>query len=326
MRPDRRLVASQLVAGIAICAFGWGTSLAGVEPVRGYWFDFVWAGYILAGDAVVWARTGRSLLHGGGWRLAALFALSAPLWWAFEIANWRLENWTYVGTTVYGGQAHVVLKTLSFVFVLPALATSRDLLRSVVRFPHPPALPLPSWTAPAPERRSGTRGARRRRIRSPQAIQARHRYLPAVLVAFGLACVPLLYLFPDQAFPLVWVAPWCVLDGVAELRGRRPNVLALLRDGRAGPVLLVAVAGLLTGVLWELWNWDATPHWAYRIPYVGFLPLFEMPVLGYLGYPPFALLADAFVRTVLGGAGGLTEEPVTDLGQGGSRVAHPVTN
>jgi hypothetical protein len=189
----------------------------------------------------------------------------------------------------------VVLKTLSFVFVLPALATSRDLLRLFVRFPHPPAVPLPSWTA-------------------------------AALVVLGLACLPLLYLFPDQAYPLVWVAPWCVLDGVAELRGRRPNVLALVREGRAGPVLLIAAAGLGTGIMWELWNWGAVPHWDYRIPYVGFLPLFEMPVLGYLGYPPFALLADAFLRTVTGGSGGLTEEPVTDLGEGGSRVAHPVTN
>jgi hypothetical protein len=295
MRPDRRLLALQLVVGLTVCGFGWATSLAGVEPIRGYWFDFVWAGYILAGDAVVWGRAGRSLLHGGGWRTAALFALSVPVWWAFEIANWRLGNWRYVGTTVYGGQAHVLLKTLSFVFVLPALATSRDLLRSFVRFPHPPAVPLPPWTAPA-------------------------------LVGFGLACVPLLYLLPDQAFPLVWVAPWCVLDGVAELRGRRPNVLSLVREGRAGPVLLVAVAGLGTGVLWELWNWGAVPHWDYRIPYVGVLPLFEMPLLGYLGYPPFALVADAFLRTVTGGAGGLTEEPVTDLGRGGSRVAHPVTN
>jgi hypothetical protein len=295
MRPDRRLVALQLVAGLAVCGFGWATSLAGVEPIRGYWFEFVWAGYILAGDAVVWGRVGRSLLHGGGWRAAALFALSAPVWWAFEIANWRLENWSYVGTTLYGGQAHVLLQTLSFASVLPALATSRDLLRSLVRFPHPPAVPLPSWTAPA-------------------------------LVAFGLACVPLLYLLPDQAFPLVWVAPWCVLDGVAELRGRRPNVLALVRDGRAGPVLLVAVAGLGTGILWELWNWGAVPHWDYRIPYVGLLPLFEMPVLGYLGYPPFALVADALVRTVMGGGGGLTEEPVTDLGGRGPRVARPVTH
>jgi hypothetical protein len=244
---------------------------------------------------VVWRRAGRSLLHGGGWRVVALFALSAPLWWAFEIANWRLENWKYVGTAIYGGQAHLLLKTLSFVFVLPALATSRDLLRSFVRFPHPPAIRLPSWTA-------------------------------AVLVAVGLVCVPLLYFFPGQAYPLVWVAPLLVLDGVADLRGRRPNVFALVREGRAGPVLLIAVAGLGTGILWELWNWGAVPHWDYRIPYLGFLPVFEMPILGFLGYPPFALVADAFVRTVLGGRGGLTEEPVTDLGQGGSRVAHPVTN
>jgi hypothetical protein len=295
LRPDRRLVALQLVVGLAVCGFGWATSLAGVEPIRGYWFEFVWAGYILAGDAVVWGRVGRSLLHGGGWRTAALFALSVPVWWAFEIANWRLENWRYVGTTAYGGQAFVLLKTLAFAFVLPALATSRDLLRSFVRFPHPPAVPLPSWTAPA-------------------------------LVVSGLACVPLLYLFPDRAFPLVWVAPWCVLDGVAELRGRRPNVLALVREGRAGPVLLVAVAGLGTGILWELWNWGAVPHWDYRIPYVGFLSLFAMPVLGYLGYPPFALVADALVRTAMGGGGGLTGDPVTDLGGRGSRVAHPVTH
>jgi hypothetical protein len=294
MRPDRRLVALQLATGLAVGGLGWGTSLAGVEPIRGYWFDFVWSGYILAADAVVWARAGRSLLHGGGWRLATMFALSAPLWWAYEVANWRLENWKYVGTAIYGTQAHVLLKTVSFVFVLPALAESRDLLRCFVRFPHLPPVPLPSWTA-------------------------------AAAVVVGLACLPLLYLFPDQAYPLVWAAPLLVLDGIADLRGR-PNVLALLREGRAGRVLLVAAAGLGTGILWELWNWGAVPHWQYRIPYLGFLPLFEMPILGYLGYPPFALAADAFWRTVTGGRGGLTDEPVTDLGQRGSRVAHPVTN
>ncbi|HEV8372566.1 MAG TPA: hypothetical protein VGR68_05140, partial [Actinomycetota bacterium] len=269
--PDRRLVALQLAGGLVLCGLGWGSSLAGIDPIRGYWYDLVWSGYILAADAVVWARAGRSLLHGGGWRMAGLFALSAPFWWAFEIANWRLENWKYVGTSIYGGQAHVLLKTLSFVFVLPALASSRDLLRSFVRFPHPPAVPLPSWTAPA-------------------------------LVAFGLLCVPLLYLFPNQAFPLVWVAPVFVLDGIADLRGKT-SVLGLVRAGRAGPVLLLAAAGLGTGILWELWNWGAVPHWDYRIPYLSFLPVFEMPVVGYLGYPPFALAADALWRTVSGGRG-----------------------
>jgi hypothetical protein len=292
--PDRRLVALQLVAGLAVIAFGWGVSIVGVEPFRGYWFDLVWSGFILAADAVVWARAGRSLLHGGGWRVLAMFALSAPFWWAFEIANWRLENWRYVGEHLFTGPARMPLKTLSFLFVLPALAESRDLLRSFVRFPHPPAIPLPSWTATA-------------------------------LVALGLASVPLLYLFPDQAFPLVWLAPLAVLDAVAELRGRT-SIIGLVRRGRAGPVVLLAVAGLGTGILWEMWNWGALPFWQYRIPYVGFFFVFEMPILGYLGYPPFILAADAFWRLFSGGPGGLTEGPVTDLGGDRPRRPDPVTN
>jgi len=188
------------LVGLAVTGFGWGTSLAGTEPFRGYWFNLVWTGFILAADAVVWARAGRSLLHGGGWRLVAMFALSSPFWWIFEVANWRLENWRYVGTTVHGGQAHLVLKTISFLFVLPALAESRDLLRSFVRFPQPPAVPLPPWTATA-------------------------------LLVLGLVCVPLLYLFPDQAYPLVWLAPLAVLDAVARLRGR-PSIIGLVRRGR----------------------------------------------------------------------------------------------
>jgi hypothetical protein len=292
--PDRRLVAAQLVAGLAVTGFGWGVSLAGVEPFRGYWFDLVWTGFILAADAVVWARAGHSLLHGGGWRVVGMFALSGPFWWAFEVANWRLENWTYVGEHLFSGPARMPLKTLSFLFVLPALAESRDLLRSFVRFPHPPALPLPSWTA-------------------------------TVLVVGGLACVPLLYFFPDQAYPLVWLAPLGILDGIAELRGR-PSILGLVRAGRAGPVLLLAAAGLGTGILWELWNFGALPFWQYRIPYVGFWHVFEMPILGYLGYPPFILAADAFWRLFSGGHGGLTEGPVTDLGGKGAGRPHPVTN
>jgi hypothetical protein len=292
--PDRRLVAVQLGVGLAIVAFGWGVSLAGAEPLRGYWFDLVWSGFILAADAVVWARAGRSLLHGGGWRVVAMFALSAPFWWGFEIANWRLENWKYVGEHLFSGPARMPLKTLSFLFVLPALAESRDLLRSFVRFPHPPAIPLPSWTA-------------------------------AVLVVVGLACPPLLYLFPDQTFPLVWLAPLAVLDGVAELRGR-PSIIGLVRRGRAGPVVLLAVAGLGTGILWEMWNFNALPFWQYRIPYVGFGRVFEMPVLGYLGYPPFILAADAFWRLFSGGSGGLTEGPVTDLGGPPSGRPRSVTN
>jgi hypothetical protein len=49
------------------------------------------------------------------------------------------------------------------------------------------------------------------------------------------------------------------------------------------------VAGAACGVLWEFWNYWATTRWTYTVPYVGHLKVFEMPVLGYLGFPPFAL-------------------------------------
>jgi hypothetical protein len=284
----------QLALGLGVLALGWGSSLAGLEPLRRSWFDLVWTGYVLAADALVWRRNGRSLLHGGGWRAAALCALSAPFWWAFEIANWRLENWRYVGETASTGLARLPFKTLSFALVLPALVISRDLLGTLVRLPDPPAVRLPAWTARA-------------------------------MVAAGLLAVPLLYAAPGVVFPLLWVAPFLVLDGVAALRGR-PSALALLRAGRAAPLLAVALAGLGTGLLWELWNWHALPHWQYRIPHVGALAVFAMPVLGYLGYPPFALSADAVVRTVLGGRGGLAASPATELGVRGSQPAQSVTD
>ena len=38
-----------------------------------------------------------------------------------------------------------------------------------------------------------------------------------------------------------------------------------------------------------MWNFRALPKWEYTIPYLGFARVFEMPLLGYLGYLPFGL-------------------------------------
>ena len=54
----------------------------------------------------------------------------------------------------------------------------------------------------------------------------------------------------------------------------------------------LAVSGLLSGVAWETFNWWSRTHWEYLIlrdwPH-----LFQMPVLGYLGFIPFALSGHA---------------------------------
>ncbi len=41
--------------------------------------------------------------------------------------------------------------------------------------------------------------------------------------------------------------------------------------------------------MWEFWNFWAGSKWVYSIPFFGSWKVFEMPVLGFLGFPPFAL-------------------------------------
>jgi hypothetical protein len=57
--------------------------------------------------------------------------------------------------------------------------------------------------------------------------------------------------------------------------------------------------------LWEFWNYWAVSRWTYTVPYQLFgWKVFEMPALGYLGYPPFAVECWAmyvFLRSLLGG-------------------------
>jgi len=43
------------------------------------------------------------------------------------------------------------------------------------------------------------------------------------------------------------------------------------------------------GVLWEFWNYWSGAKWIYAIPFFNYWKVFEMPLVGYLGFMPFAL-------------------------------------
>jgi hypothetical protein len=48
------------------------------------------------------------------------------------------------------------------------------------------------------------------------------------------------------------------------------------------------LGALICGFFWELWNYYSYPKWIYHTPGAEFLRIFEMPLLGYGGYLPFA--------------------------------------
>ena len=52
---------------------------------------------------------------------------------------------------------------------------------------------------------------------------------------------------------------------------------------------MLLVAGVVCGILWELWNYWSVTKWVYEVPLFGEIKLFAMPVAGYLGFPAFAL-------------------------------------
>jgi hypothetical protein len=107
-------------------------------------------------------------------------------------------------------------------------------------------------------------------------------------VALGLALTSAPLIWPRYFFPAVWLGPVFLLDPLMENAGVR-SLTASMFAGDRRRVWSLMLGGLLCGFMWEFWNYWAGSKWTYSVPYFGKWKLFEMPLLGFLGFPPFAL-------------------------------------
>ena len=123
--------------------------------------------------------------------------------------------------------------------------------------------------------------------------------LMTLLGAIG-ALTPLI--FPSEwSAPVVWLSFIFLLDPINAWRGR-PSIIRDLSRGDWRRLWSLLAAGLVCGFLWEFWNYWALSKWTYTVPYFGNIKIFEMPVLGYLGFPPFAVecwVMYIFLRSLL---------------------------
>lgn len=263
--------------GAALIALAWPLNW-GLEGLRTHLLFFpLWLGYVLMIDGLVAASAPPSLLQRGWGRFAGLFLASIPGWWLFEAINWRTRNWRYVGGESFSDLEYVVLASLSFSTVLPAVLETAELVRS-----RP-------WIE---------------RLVAGRALRVAPGSL--VLAGSGLVMLAALLVWPRLFFPLVWVSLWCLLEPLNERLGFR-SLLAPLRRGDWRAVASLAVGGLVCGLFWETWNWRSHPRWVYDVPGVDFLHVFEMPLAGYGGYPVFALELFALYQLAAGLTAGSDE-------------------
>lgn len=225
-----------------------------------YLFFPLWLGYILVVDALVLRRTGTSLWTRSRKDFVLLFFASAPAWWLFELINWRTQNWEYLGSESFSGLEYFALCTISFSTVMPAVFESAELVRSF------------RWTE---------------RWAAGPRIAPTSRVTGGFLLA-GMVMLSLTLLWPKFFYPLVWISLALILESVNRRLGR-PHLLERLQHGDWRPALALASGALLCGFFWEMWNYHSYPKWVYHTPGAQFLHVFEMPLLGYGGYIPFAL-------------------------------------
>ncbi len=230
----------------------------GVEPIPSWYYHCAWWPYIFAADALNRRLGGCSLIRDRPRELGWLAAVSATWWTMFEAINLRLGNWYYVMNHP-SRAARWIGGCLAFATVLPGILVTLRLVERV------------GWL---------------QRIRVAPLNWSRRKSSGCVLLGVACLCLPLIW--PELFFPLTWGSFVFLLEPWNRRHARR----CFLRDleaGEAGPFCRTLLAGLACGLLWESLNFWARTRWIYTVPGFEDLKLFEMPLLGFLGFPPFAV-------------------------------------
>ena len=249
---------------------------------RTHWGFFpLWLGYCLAVDGLVLWRTGTSLLMRSPRRYLGLFVVSAPVWWFFELLNLRTQNWTYVGAEIFTPLEYAFWTTLSFTTVIPAVFGSAELFASfdfVERIPRGPVIGTDIRTT-------------------------------LVFFSLGWIMLVLLLVWPRIFFGFIWLSPYFILEPI-NIWLRNRSLAYWTREGDWRPVIALWLGVLMTAFFWEMWNYFSYPKWIYDVPWGDWLHIFEMPLLGYGGYLPFALELYALYHWTAGLLGDKTTDYV----------------
>jgi hypothetical protein len=258
--------------GLAILVLSEAAMLAQVEPFWTWHTPIAWTGYILLVDGLVYATRRSSWLMSNRREFFFLAAVSIPLWVVFEGYDLLIRNWYYINVP-----EHLIVRYFGYAWafstISPGIFQTAELVAAL-------------------------------RGRAPQAVPpaASREMTDYLLIGIGCAMLlwPVLFPSPYLAAP-VFLGFVFLLDPI-NARAGDESLLRDVRRGRYDRLINLLVGGFICGGLWEFWNFWARAKWIYTVPIFGDIKIFEMPVLGYFGFPPFALecfTMYVFVRRLL---------------------------
>lgn len=255
-RPSPALVAAPALLYLVVAS---ALMLQGIAPFVNSYYLSAWYPTLILIDCAIAVRTGQYYLLSRPRFALSLLGWSAVLWFFFEAMNFRIANWYYVNLPP-PRSARWIGTTVSFMTVLPAIFLAERWLASRWAF---------------------------ERVR-----WAGFEVTPALLrrlFLVGVAFAALTMLWPRLFFPMVWGALTLLVEPWNYRRDPTRSLLGDLAAGRPARLLRLLAGGLAIGFIWELFNIASRSKWIYTVPGFENFKLFEMPLLGFFGFPIFAL-------------------------------------
>lgn len=251
-----------LITGILSWILAW-SRCAWFEPLQLHTFTPLWISYIVVVNALTFRRSGRCMLRDRPGYFLMLFAASAVFWWFFEYLNRFVQNWYYIAVSSFNPVEYFLFASVSFSTVLPAVLGTQQFLDTFPFFTRA----FGSFFAVGISR------------------QKELAWCLLLLSGLGLAG---LGLAPNLLYPLLWLSPLLMLTATQRLAGEQ-HLFSTLTTGNWTAPVTAALAGLICGFFWEMWNYYSLAKWMYSLPYVHCCSIFEMPLLGFAGYLPFGM-------------------------------------
>ena len=241
------------LAGILLIIFTEINFFLKIEPFASWYFPIIWLGYILVVDALIYKLKGSSLLVSRPKEAVLVFIGSFAFWNLFEILNLFTMNW------YYNVEFSMPARLISAAFIFSALYETYLLFRAVHLFDD---------------------------VKLKKSRKIGKNFLYA-MIFLGIVCLIAPIMLEKYAFPLLWVSFFFFLDPINYVH-KQPSIIGHFKDRKMAVPLCLLLAGIIMGILWEFWNYWAVAKWFYEVPFIGFFKIFEMPLLGYIGYFPFA--------------------------------------